>query len=138
MAHINSVVLSGNCVRDGEVKQIGQSSLLVFAIAVSRWWQENGEWKSEASFFDCELWGQYAGRIAERIRKGAHVTVNGSLKQQTWNDKNTGSKRSKVVVTVRSVDAPKPPDGSGPVQGAAPAQPVPTAANGEFQDDIPF
>ena len=118
MAHVNTVVLSGNIVRDGELKQVGQSTVLNFSIAVNRWWQENGEWKQDAGFFDCEMWGQGASRAAERIFKGNHATLQGSLKHSTWKDRNTGANRSKVTVLVRSLDAPKRPDGSGPVQGA--------------------
>ena len=75
-----------------------------FSVAVNRSWKdEAGEKKEQTSYFDAIAWSYSADDIARVLSKGNSVIVNGRLEQQTWDDKTTGEKRSKVVVVADNV-----------------------------------
>jgi single stranded DNA-binding protein len=73
-------------------------------VAVNRrWTDESGEKKEVTSYFDAIAWSYSADDIARVLSKGNSVIVNGRLEQQTWDDKTTGEKRSKVLVVADNV-----------------------------------
>lgn len=109
MARDATVTVVGNLSRDPELRY-GASGVAVcrFAVAVQETKLNRDTHKFEetgASFFDCTAFQQQAENIAASLQKGNRVIVTGSLKQDQWEDKDTGAKRSKVVIMV---------DGCGP------------------------
>ena len=102
MAFINNVILAGNLPRDPELTYTpkGTASCKA-ALAVNRSWKnEAGEKQEEVSFIDITAWGKTGETIAQWFKKGGNLMVEGRLKQDTWEDKTTGDKRSKVHVIV--------------------------------------
>lgn len=99
MKSISVVVISGRLTRDSELKY-GNSgtAILHFSVAVNDWYK--GEEKT--SFFDCVLFGQYAEKIAPKLRKGTGVVISGKLEQDRWQDQS-GQNRSKVQIIAREV-----------------------------------
>lgn len=98
----NKVVLMGNLTRDIEVRTTpsGQS-VANFSLAVSRSWKGNDGSQQEAvSYFDCVAWGKAGEIMAQYLNKGSAVLVSGRLDQRSWDDKESGQKRSKVEVVV--------------------------------------
>lgn len=64
----------------------------------------SGEWRDgDATFLDCKLWRDAAEHAAESLEKGSRVIVQGRLRQESWEDKQSGQKRSKLVVDVDEV-----------------------------------
>lgn len=107
---INSVVISGNLVRDPELRQSASgSSLLTFSIAVNDRVrnQQTGEWEDRANFFDVVMFGNRADSMSRIMTKGMKVTVAGRLRQSSWDDRTTGKRRSKVEVIADNVDLPQ-------------------------------
>lgn len=104
MPNFNQCVLVGNTSRDVELKYTQRGSAIAnLSIAVNRKWRdENGGEKEEVSFLDCVAFGKQAETLGQYVRKGNPILVSGRLKQETWDDKATGQKRSKVVVVVES------------------------------------
>ena len=75
-----------------------------FSVAVNRRWNdESGEKKEQVSYFDVIAWAYTADDIARILSKGNAVIINGRLEQQSWDDKTTGEKRSKVVVIADNI-----------------------------------
>jgi len=104
MANLNKVMLIGNLVRDIDLKTLpsGQS-IGQFSIAINRnWVGQDGEKREEVTFVDCEAWAKTAEIMAKYLSKGRPVYVEGRLKQDVWDDKETGQKRSKTKVVVES------------------------------------
>ena len=102
----NTVTLVGNCTRDAELRFTPSGSAIVsFGLAVNRKWQnrQSQEWEEEVSFFDVTGFGSLAENAAESISKGDRIIVTGRLRQETWDDKNTGDKRSKISVVADEV-----------------------------------
>lgn len=98
----NKVILMGNLTRDVEMRTTpsGQS-VANFSLAVSRSWKgQDGQTQEQTSFINCVAWGK-AGEIIEKyVKKGDALLVSGRLDQRSWEDKETGQKRSTVEVNV--------------------------------------
>lgn len=98
----NKVILMGNLTRDVEVRNTpsGQS-VANFSLAVSRSWKgSDGSQQEAVSYFDCVAWGRAGEIMAQYLNKGSAVLVSGRLDQRSWDDKESGAKRSKVEVVV--------------------------------------
>jgi single-strand DNA-binding protein len=159
MANFNKVILAGNLTRDPELRYTPKGSAVVkFTLAINRTWKnEAGENKEEASFVDVEAWSRQAEVIAQYMRKGRPLLVEGRLKQDTWEDKNTKQKQSKLKVVLESfsfIDSkgaeggapsgPEAPRRAAPAPGAAPSSAAKPAEGPEGEappveeDDVPF
>jgi single-strand DNA-binding protein len=98
----NKVILMGNLTRDPEVRTTpsGQS-VTSFSLAISRSWRgADGEQHDSVSYIDCVAWGKTGEIIAQYVQKGRPLLVGGRLEQRSWDDKESGQKRSKVEVIV--------------------------------------
>ncbi len=98
----NKVILLGNLTADPEQRTTpsGQS-VTSFSLAVNRTWNDaNGQRQEETSFINCTAWGQRGETIAKYVQKGRQLLVSGRLQQRSWDDKDTGKKRSTIDVIV--------------------------------------
>lgn len=101
MASFNKVILMGNLTRDPELR-FTQSNMAVckVGLAVNRRFKDGqtGEWREEPTFVDVTIFGKRGEAFEKYHRKGASAFVEGSLRLDTWEDKNSGQKRSKLYV----------------------------------------
>jgi single-strand DNA-binding protein len=124
----NKVVLMGNLTRDVEMRTTpsGQS-VANFSIAVSRSWKDqSGQTQEQTSFINCVAWGKAGEIIAQYVKKGDPLLVSGRLDQRSWDDKDSGQKRSTVEVNVEDfnfIGGNRSGDDSSASSGAA-ARPV--------------
>jgi single-strand DNA-binding protein len=153
MANFNKVILAGNLTRDPELRYTPKGTAVArITLAVNRTWKsESGESKEEVSFVDVDVWGRQAEVISQYMKKGRPLLVEGRLKQDTWEDKNTKQKQSKLKVVLESfsfIDSNRGDSGGGGASEAPRARPVATATapapeGGEADappegDDVPF
>ncbi len=148
----NKVLLMGNLTRDPEVKHTSNNRAVVnFGLAVNhRYKTADGERREEVTFIDCEAWGFTAENIGKFFAKGRPIFVEGRLKLDTWEDRNDGSKRSKLKVVIDNFQfIDSKPGGSGGGGGGgggggyerSGASQAPSQAPAEesfSNDDIPF
>ncbi len=102
MASFNRVILMGNLTRDPETKYLPNGSAVgSISLAVNRTWfdKATNAKKEEVTFVDVTLWGRDAEVAGEYLAKGRAVLIEGRLTMDTWDDKATGQKRSKLKVT---------------------------------------
>ena len=100
----NSVVIMGNLTRDIEIRTLASGTRVGdFTIAVNDRIKRGEEWVDEASFVDVVAWDKTAELVERFAGKGKVVLVRGRLKQETWEDKQSGQKRSKLKVVAESV-----------------------------------
>ena len=99
---MNLVVLKGNLTADPEQRFTPSgTSTASFNIAINRKWNDqHGQLKEEVHYFQCEAWGKTSETICQWFKKGRPILVEGRLKQDRWDDKATGAKRSAVKVVV--------------------------------------
>ena len=100
MASYNRVVLVGNLTRDPELRYIPSGMAVTdIGLAVNEKRKNaNGDWIEETTFVDVTLWGRTAEVVSEYATKGSPLLIEGRLKMDTWDDKQTGQKRSKLKV----------------------------------------
>jgi single-strand DNA-binding protein len=155
---INRVCISGNLTKHPELRQTQSGAqVLSMGVAVNERAKDpqTGEWGDRPSFVDVTVWGNRAQALAGFLRKGTHVAVSGRLRQDRWQDRQTGENRSRLGVVADEVDVMTPRDrGQEPAKPqAAQAQQVPYSAPaqeaipyrapaapqpGAYDEDIPF
>ena len=98
MSDINRVTIVGRLTRDAEQSYTQSGySLLKFGIAVNRRRKKGNEWVDEANFFDVVSFGRQGEAIANYMKKGRQIAVEGYLRQDRW-EAQDGSKRSRVYI----------------------------------------
>lgn len=154
MANVNKVFLMGNLTRDPELSYLpSNTEVCEFGIAVNRRWKsQDGEDKEEVTFVDCVAFGKTGAVIAEYMKKGRPIFVEGRLKLDQW-EAQDGTKRSKMRVVVESFqflgsnregDGGDEADTRQPATRQAPRKATGGASKGRFEhrpheeDDIPF
>ena len=102
--HFNKVVIAGYLTRDLDLRFTPKGTAVAqSAVAINRKWRDDsGQEKDEVCFADFTAWGKTAETMAQYLRKGAPVLIEGRLKQDTWEDKQTGQKRSKLAIVVET------------------------------------
>lgn len=122
----NHVELLGNLTRPIELRYTpNQTAIGSFSVAVNRQWtDDNGQKKEEVAFIDCEIWAKSAESMAEWTTKGSKVLLQGRIKQDTWEDKQSGQTRSKLKVVVEGWKnlTPKSQDARGDADDSEPRQ----------------
>jgi single-strand DNA-binding protein len=151
MASFNRVILAGNLTRDPELRYTPKGTAVArLGIAVNRQWKtDTGEQKEEVTFVDVDAFGRQAEVIGQYLKKGRPILIEGRLKYDTWDDKQTSQKRSKLTVVLESFQFLD--SGSGRGEGGAAAAPAAkrppaaaeTAGPAEAEappvdDDVPF
>src|SRR5881394_2105749 len=133
MASFNKVILVGNLTRDPELRYTPKGMAIAkIGLAVNRnWTSESGEKKEEVTFVDVDVFGRTAENVAQYMKKGRPILIEGRLRLDQWDDKQTGQKRSKLGVVGEVVQFLGSPPGSGSGEFNAPApaprQPTPPA-----------
>jgi len=151
MASFNKVILLGNLTRDPEVRYTPKGTAVTeLGMAVNRvYTAENGEKREETTFVDVTLWGRTAEIAGEYLRKGRPVFIEGRLQLDTWDDKQSGQKRSKLKVVGEGLQLLGAPRGAGGGGGgdeesgggpraSKPAPPPKPSASQPDDDEIPF
>ena len=160
MPNLNKVMLMGNLTRDPEIKYTPKGMAIAhFGIAVNRVWSnEAGEKQEEVTFIDIEMFGRKAEVVGEYFKKGKPIYVEGRLKLDSWDDKATGQKKSKLKVVGETFEflgsreggaggsggggehsegRPSAPASARPRPSAPPPKPADPDLDGP-EDDIPF
>ena len=105
MASFNKVMIIGNLTRDPEIKYTPKGTAIAdIGLAVNRnYTTDSGEKREEVTFIDVTLWGRVAEIVGEYCKKGRPLFVEGRLQLDTWDDKATGQKRSKLKVVGENI-----------------------------------
>ena len=157
MASYNRVILAGNLTRDPELRYTPKGTAVAdLSLAVNRSWKdEAGQAQEEVTFVDVTAFARSAEVIAQYLKKGRPILVEGRLRMEKWDDKQTGQKRSKLSVvleTFQFLDSGNRGGAEG-VSNSAPsagpavrrhaatattAAPDSEAPPAESDDDVPF
>lgn len=139
MPSFNKVILAGNLTRDPELRYTPKGMAIAkLGIAVNRTWRsETGEQKEEVTFIDVDAFGKQAETIGQYLKKGRPILIEGRLRLDQWEDKQTQQKRSRLGVVMESfqfLDSGTRGD-NAPVAPAARPTAAPKAA--PASDDVP-
>ena len=145
MASFNKVILMGNLTRDPELRYTPKGTAVAkLGLAVNRTWRNaDGQQQDETTFVDVDAFGKQAETLGQYMQKGRPILVEGRLKLDQWEDKNTGQNRSKLGVILekfsfvgggQSRGSTNTPQSSAP----PPTSDVPPFEDGPSDDDVPF
>jgi single-strand DNA-binding protein len=153
MASFNKVILMGNLTRDPELRYTPKGTAIAkIGLALNRnWTSESGEKKEEVTFVDVDVFGRTAENVGQYMRKGRPILIEGRLRLDQWDDKQTGQKKSKLGVVAETVQflGSAPGGGEGGAAAApraarpaaassAPAAPESGDSEPPHDDDVPF
>lgn len=122
------IIIQGNCTRDAEVRQVGQSQVAKIGVAVSeRFKNRDGQIQESTEFFDVEIWDK-AG-VYPYLTKGQSVLIVGQQKTDKWQDQNGQNRESKKVrAQVVQLCGPRPQaQGQAPAPNTQQSAPMPPA-----------
>lgn len=104
MASINVVNISGRLAKKPDIRDFGSFKGANLSVVVSRrYMDKNKQPQEEVSFIDCTVIGKLVDIIEANLDKGSALSIKGRLKQEKWNDKETGKERSKMVVAIEDL-----------------------------------
>lgn len=116
---INQVILMGRLTRDPEMRTTTTGKTIAsFSLAVDRQSQDD-----QADFFDVTAWEKLGELANQYLSKGRRCLVQGRLRQDSWDDKETGKKRSRIEVTATDITFLDGPNGDGGGQGGGSSAP---------------
>lgn len=143
MANLNKVLLLGNVTRDPEIRYTPKGSAVCdLGVAVNRaYTTDSGEKREEVTFVDVTLWGRTAEVASEYLKKGRPVFVEGRLQMDTWDDKQTGQKRTRLRVVAENMQllGGRPQGGADAGESRQPSAPPKKSPAAEpDEDEIPF
>ena len=141
---LNKVMLIGNLGRDPEVRSTpsGQN-VATFSIATNRRWRDrDGNRQEETEWHNIEVWGRQAEIAGQYLRRGSKVFVEGRIKTDSWDDRETGAKRYKTKIVCENFKMLDSRGAGGSEfdsgSGGGGYSPGPPAGGGPDDDDIPF
>ena len=128
MAYLNKVLLIGNLTRDPELRVTPKGTAVCqFGLAVNRQYKdESGASRDETAFIDIEAWGKQGELCSKYLQKGSPAFIEGRLRFDSWEDKQSGQKRNKLKVVLENVQFLSRGGGGGAAAAATGA-----AATGE-------
>jgi single-strand DNA-binding protein len=144
---VNKVILLGNLGKDPEVKVTPNGTPVAkFTLATNeRYKDKNGQWQDRTEWHNLVAWQRTAEIVGEYLKKGSKVYVEGSLRTNSWQDKNSGEKKSRVEIIVNElVLLSGRGDGEGASRGGGnnldqrTPEPAPASSGGITDEDIPF
>ena len=147
MASFNKVILMGNLTRDPELRYTPKGTAVAkLGLAVNRVWRDaEGQQQDETTFVDVDAFGKQAETLGQYMQKGRPILIEGRLKLDQWEDKNTGQRRSKLGVILEKFTFVGGAGGQAGGGGGAPQSPspaptsdVPPFEDGPSDDDVPF
>ena len=142
MNNLNSVIINGNLTNDCKLERAQNGTAYGgFCIAVNRSVKKGDNWEEVTSFFEVKAFGKLFESQHPYLKKGANVTVEGSLVQERWETKEK-EKRSKIVIqsdTLYLGFKKKDGESGAPKFESAPSEPEnKMPPSDDFQEDFPF
>lgn len=139
MPNHSSIVQIGHITRDPELRSTPSGKFVAKSgLATNHRFGQGDQSKDEVCFIDFEIWGSSAESLAKHVHKGDAILIEGRLKMDSWDDKTSGQKRTKHVISVSrwSFMGGKKDEADAPARSVRPAR-QPALVTPE-ESDVPF
>lgn len=136
MRGFSKAIIAGNLTRDPETRSTTSgASVTSFSVAVNRTYRgSDGSNKEDVAYIDCVAWGKTGETIAQYLKKGSGILLSGRISQTSWEDKQSGQKRSRLEIVVEEFNFV---GGDTAGQGGASRSNNSTSAADVIPDDVP-
>ena len=149
---LNRAILIGNLTRDPELRSLPSGvKVCSFSLATNRVWKDkNGARQESADYHNVVVFGRQAETVAQYMKKGSSILVEGRMQTRSWDDKNTGEKKYRTdVIADRTQFGPKGGQSGSGGSGVGSGAKAPASDGGEADaieypeedinpEDIPF
>ena len=146
--YLNKAIIIGNLTRDPELRSLPSGvKVCSFSVATNRVWKDkNGARQESADYHNVVVFGRQAETVAQYMKKGSSILVEGRIQTRSWEDKTNGEKKYRTeIVADRTQFGPKGISSGGNV-GAGKAQSPEPEDGGSIEypeedinpEDIPF
>lgn len=135
--YLNKAIVIGNLTRDPELRSLPSGvKVCSFSLATNRVWKDkNGARQESTDYHNVVVFGRQAETVAQYMKKGSSILVEGRMQTRSWDDKTSGEKKYRTeIVADRTQFGPK---AGGSTGGNAPAK-APVEAKGEELDSIEY
>jgi single-strand DNA-binding protein len=151
--YLNKAIVIGNLTRDPELRSLPSGiKVCTFSLATNRVWKDkNGARQESADYHNIVVFGRQAETVAQYMKKGSSILVEGRMQTRSWDDKTTGEKKYRTeIVADRTQFGPKRGSTGGNVGTTSTGSKMPaTESSGEVDtieypeedinpEDIPF
>ncbi len=138
MRGFSKAIVAGNITRDPEMRTTpGGAQVCSFSIAVNRVFKgSDGNQQEQTSFIECVAWGKAAELICQYVHKGSALLVSGRLDQRSWEDKNSGQRRSRTEVVVEDFSFIGATGGNGGGNSTSSSSRSSSASAADMSDEI--
>ncbi|OGI67391.1 single-stranded DNA-binding protein [Candidatus Nomurabacteria bacterium RIFCSPLOWO2_01_FULL_41_12] len=138
---LNKIILIGNLTRDPELRSLPSGvKVCSFSLATNRVWKDkNGARQESADYHNVVVFGRQAETVAQYMKKGSSILVEGRMQTRSWDDKTTGEKKYRTeVIADRTQFGPKGGQSGGGGAGAASTSAKAPASEGGDVDTIEY
>jgi single-strand DNA-binding protein len=142
---VNKVILIGRLGKDPEIRSTPSgTSVAKFSIATDeRWTDKSGEKQERTEWHNIVAWGKLAEICGQYLRKGKLVYIDGSIRTESWDDKESGQKKYKTTIvadTMQMLDKKGDDEGGGSYAGARKSTTSSPASAPQMEEDeeVPF
>jgi single-strand DNA-binding protein len=139
--YLNKAILIGNLTRDPELRSLPSGiKVCTFSIATNRVWKDkNGARQESADYHNVVVFGRQAETVAQYMKKGSSILVEGRMQTRSWEDKNSGEKKYRTeVVADRTQFGPKGGGTSGNTSTSSAGSKAPASEGGGEIDSIEY
>ena len=139
---INKVILVGRLGKDPEIRSTpGGATVAKFTMATDeRFTDKNGEKQERTEWHNITAWGRLGEICGQYLRKGKLVYIEGSIRTDSWDDKESGQKRYRTEIVAREMKMldRKGDENGGAYAGARKDSSAPASTEVEEDDEVPF
>ena len=117
--YINKAIVVGNLTRDPELKSLPSGQKVCsFSVATNRTWKDaNGAKQEAVDYHNIACFGKTAEIVAQWMKKGSQIYVEGRMTTRSWDDKETGKKMYRTEIIADNVQFGSKPSGQGAAGG---------------------
>lgn len=137
--YLNKAILIGNLTRDPELRSLPSGiKVCTFSIATNRVWKDkNGARQESTDYHNVVVFGRQAETVAQYMKKGSSILVEGRIQTRSWDDKTSGEKKYRTeIVADRTQFGPKA-GGVGSVGTTSEGSKAPAKEGGEDTIEYP-
>lgn len=138
--YLNKAIIIGNLTRDPELRSLPSGiKVCSFSLATNRVWKDqNGARQESADYHNVVVFGRQAETVAQYMKKGSSMLVEGRMQTRSWDDKSTGEKKYRTeIVAEKTQFGPKGGQSTGGMSTSSAGSKAP-AAQGEEMDAIEY
>jgi len=139
--YLNKAIVIGNLTRDPELRSLPSGiKVCTFSLATNRVWKDkNGARQESADYHNVVVFGRQAETVAQYMKKGSSILVEGRMQTRSWDDKTTGEKKYRTeIVADRTQFGPKGGSTGGGVSTTSAGSKAPAAENSGEVDAIEY